>query len=146
MPELIYRISGLSDFTISFENFCVPCKWQRRCRYGKKAPLNVIIGCNDLLEAYNEKRLEQMRRLQKEADIEDSYEDIESRMNINLQQIFSGIWKKMIKDHKEEILCINSRKMDTMVTSQRGAVWWQEFSKIMRKIYEECKKQVTIKE
>ena len=141
---LEYRIAGLNEFEITFENYCVPCKFQRRCRYGKSAPLTLAIDCKDLLQAYEKERFEQMKIAQKEADIEDTYEQIESRIKVNTRQIFSNIWKKKIKDHREEILCINSRKLDSMLTSQRGGEWWAEFAKIMKKIYQDCKKQTSL--
>ena len=81
---------------------------------------------------------------QKEADIEETYEQIESRIRVNTRQIFSNIWKKKIKDHRDEILCINPRKLDSMLTSQRGGEWWAEFAKVMKKIYQDCKKQTSL--
>jgi len=146
MPELTYTITGLSEYTISFENYCVPCKYQNRCRYGKKAPLTLLISCHDLLKAYEQQKYELMKKFQKEADINETYEDIEKKAKVNLSQIFSGIWKKMIKNHKDEILCLNSKRMDPMITSQRGSEWWLEFSRVMKEIYKECSKQVSIKE
>ena len=140
MPELIYRVSGLSEFTISFENYCVPCKMQQRCKYGKKNPFQINIDCNDLLQAYEKKRYELMRKAQKEASIEDTYEDIEKRVKVNMGQIFSGIWKSKIKALKEEILCMNSKRTDSILTTQRGGEWWSEFRAIMKKIYDECQK------
>lgn len=145
MSELFFTIVGMSEYNISFENYCVPCKWQARCRYGKKNPLSLVISCNNLLEAYETKRYDLMKKAQKEADIEDTYEQIEARVKVNMNQIFSGIWKKLIKLHKEEILCLNSRKMDPMVTAQRGGEWWSEFARVMKEIYNECRKQVSIK-
>lgn len=144
MPDLVLTISGLSEYSISFENYCVPCKLQRRCRYGKTNPLVIKIDCKDLMDAYQKKRYQAMKKAQKEADIEDTYEDIEDRVNVNLNQIFSGVWQKKVKDHKEEIFCINSKRMDSMFTSQRGGEWWQVFIKVMKKVYEECKKQTNI--
>ena len=141
MPELIYSITGLSEFTISFENYCVPCKYQNRCRYGKKEPLQITIECSELLQAYEHQRLELMKVAQKEAAIDDTYEMLEKRSKVNIGQIFSEIWKKKIKKHKEEITCLNSRKLDPMLTSQRGGEWWSEFRLVMQKVYEECKKQ-----
>ncbi|MBN2155115.1 MAG: hypothetical protein JW776_03670 [Candidatus Lokiarchaeota archaeon] len=142
--SLIYRISGLNEFEITFEEYCVPCKFQRRCRYGKSSPLTISIDCKDLLRAYEKERYEQMREAQKQADIEDTYEQIESRIKVNTRQIFSNIWKKKIKEHKEEILCLNSHKLDSMLTSQRGAIWWGEYAKIMKKIYQDCRKQTSL--
>ena len=78
--------------------------------------------------------------MQKAADIDDDYETILSRVKINTSQIFSGIWKIKIKDHKEEILCLNVHRTDSMLTSQRGGEWWSEFRRVMKKIYEECRK------
>ncbi|MHA1729194.1 MAG: hypothetical protein ACTSWY_10745 [Promethearchaeota archaeon] len=140
MSELIYSIIGLSEFNISFENWCVPCKFQGRCRYGKKEPLALRIDCNDLLKSFENERRKQIKKEQKKADINDDYEKILSRVKVNNLQIFSGVWKMKIKNHKEDILCLNSKKTDSMVTSQRGGEWWQEFTKVMREIYIECKK------
>lgn len=140
LGDLIFTITGLSEFTMSFENYCVPCTMQQRCKYGKKTPFQIKIECQDLLKSYEEKRYQLMRKAQKEADIEDTYEEIEKRVNVNITQIFSGIWKKKIKDLKEEILCLNSRKIDSMLTAQRGGEWWSEFRRVMQEIYEECQK------
>jgi len=140
MTELIYSIVGLSEFSISFENWCVPCKIQNRCRYGKSNQLNLKIDCSGLLNSFENEKRQQLKKLQKIADIEDDYETILSRVKINTSQIFSGIWKIKIKDHKEEILCLNSHRTDPMLTGQRGGEWWSEFRRVMKKIYEECKK------
>lgn len=140
MVELIYSIVGLSEFNISFENWCVPCKIQNRCKNGKNNPLALKIDCKDLLESFENERRSQLKTQQKIADINDSYETILSRVKVNISQIFSGIWKTKVKNQKEEILCLNSRRTDSMLTSQRGSEWWGEFRRIMKKIHEECKK------
>ena len=112
MTELIYSIVGLSEFSISFENWCVPCKIQNRCRYGKNNQFNLKIDCSDLLNSFESEKRRQLKKLQKTADIDDDYETILSRVKINTSQIFSGIWKIKIKDHKEEILCLNSVRFE----------------------------------
>lgn len=140
MAELIYSIIGLSEFNVSFENWCVPCKNQNRCRFGKKVPFTLKIDCKDLLNSFENERKKQLRVIQKKADIDDDYETLLSRVKINTSQIFSGIWKTKIKNKKEEILCLNSRKTDSMLTNQRGGEWWGEFRRIMSKIHGECKK------
>ena len=83
MVELIYSIVGLSEFNVSFENWCVPCKIQSRCKYGKSNQLSLKIDCKDLLDSFENEKRKQLKKLQKIADIDDNYETILSRVKIN---------------------------------------------------------------
>jgi hypothetical protein len=61
-------------------------------------------------------------------------------VKINLQNIFSQIWKEKVKAQKEEIRCLDSRKTDSMLVSQQGQDWWQDFVTTMKEINQECEK------
>ncbi len=102
MATLKYSITGLSQYTISFEQICNECDL-KGCEYNKKNPFQIIIDCKDLTHAKEKRRYEQLQKLQKEADIDETYEQIAKKVKINLQEIFSEIWKTKIKSHKEEL-------------------------------------------
>ena len=57
-----------------------------------------------------------------------------------MQGIISEIWKTKIKSHKEEIRCLDSRKVDSMLVAQQGQDWWQDFNATLKVINEECEK------
>ena len=61
-------------------------------------------------------------------------------MKINLTNIISQIWKGKIKSHKEEIRCLDTRKLDPILVSQQGQDWWADFNATMKVINEECEK------
>ena len=63
-----------------------------------------------------------------------------AKVKINLQGIFSEIWKEKIKSKKEEIRCLDSRKTDPLLVSQQGQDWWQDFNATMKEINKECEK------
>jgi hypothetical protein len=69
-----------------------------------------------------------------------SYEELVRRVKINLQGIFSKIWQEKIKAKKEDIRCLDSRKVDSMLVSQQGQDWWQDFNATIKIINEECEK------
>jgi len=137
MATLKYSITGLSQYTISFEEICNECDL-KGCQYGKKNPFQIIIDCKDLTHAKEKRRYEQLQKLQKEADIDETYEQIAKKVKINLQEIFSEIWKTKIKDHKEELKCLDSRRTDTILVSQFSQQLWASFVKVMREINKEC--------
>ena len=47
-----------------------------------------------------------------------------------------------IKALKEEIRCLDSRKIDPMLVSQQGQDWWADFNSTMKVINNECEKIV----
>lgn len=137
---LNYSIIGLQDYIISFERYCSLCEIQKYCKYGKDNPFNLEIKCNDLNQAKEKIKFEQLQKLQKKADVSVSYEKLIKMVKINLQGIFSAIWKEKIKAQKEEIRCLDSRKRDSMLVSQQGQDWWGDFNSTMKIINEECEK------
>ena len=143
MPNILnYSIIGLQDFSISFESYCRQCEIQRHCKYGKEEPFTVTINCNDLNRAKETIKLEQLQKLQKTEDVSVPYEELIKKVKINLQGIFSAIWKEKIKAHKEEIRCLDSRKVDSMLVGQQGQDWWSDFNSTMKVINAECEKIV----
>ena len=70
------------------------------------------------------------------------YEELIKKVKINLQNIFSQLWKDKIKIQKEEIRCLDSRKVDSMLVAQQGQDWWQDFNHTIKLINNECEKIV----
>ena len=141
MPRVLnYSIIGLEDYTISFESYCSPCEIQNHCKYGKDNPYTVQINCNDLNQAKEKIKFDQLQKLQKTEDVSVTYEELIKKVKINIQNIFSQLWKEKIKAHKEEIRCLNSRKRDSMLVAQQGQDWWGDFNSTMRIINQECEK------
>jgi len=141
MPKILnFSIVGLEDYTISFENYCSICEIQKFCKWGKDDPFSIKISCSDLNRAKEKVKFEQLQRLQKTEDVSVSYEELFKKVKINLQNIFSEIWKAKIKAHKEEIRCLDSRKRDPMLVTQQGQDWWQDFNTTMKVINAECEK------
>ena len=48
MGKLSLSIAGLQEFVITFEEYCVPCPYQRNCKYNKNKPFTVTVECRDL--------------------------------------------------------------------------------------------------
>ncbi|MBY9007086.1 MAG: hypothetical protein KGD63_10025 [Candidatus Lokiarchaeota archaeon] len=141
MPrELNYSIVGLQDYVISFEAYCRTCEIQQHCKFGKATPFSVKISCNDINHAKEKMKYEQLKKLQKKEDLSSSYEELIKKVKINIQGIFSEIWKRKIKMEKEEIRCLNSRKVDPILVTQQGQDWWQDFNQIIKEINHECAK------
>ena len=141
MPKTLnYSIVGLEDYTISFEIYCSLCEIQKFCKWGKEEPFSIKISCGDLNRAKEKVKFEQLQKLQKTEDVSVSYEELIKKVKINLQGIFSEIWKDKIKSHKEEIRCLNSRKVDPMLVAQQGQDWWQDFNGTLKVINDECEK------
>jgi len=141
MPKILnFSIVGLEDYTISFENYCSICEIQTFCKWGKDDPFSIKISCSDLNRAKEKVKFEQLQRLQKSEDVSVSYEELIKKVKINLQNIFSEIWKTKIKANKEEIRCLDSRKRDPILVTQQGQDWWQDFSTTMKVINDECEK------
>jgi hypothetical protein len=141
MPRsLNYSIVGLEDYTISFESYCSLCEIQKYCSFGKEEPFSIKISCSDLNRAKEKVKFDQLQRLQKTEDVSVPYEELVKKVKINLQNIISQIWKSKIKVQKEEIRCLDSRKIDPMLVSQQGQDWWQDFNITMKVINQECEK------
>jgi len=141
MPKVLnYSIVGLEDYTMSFESYCSPCEIQKYCKYGKDNPYTVQINCNDLNQAKEKVKFEQLQKLQKKEDVSVTYEELIKKVKINIQNIFSQIWKEKVKNQKEEIRCLDSRKRDPMLVAQQGQDWWGNFTSTMKVINQECEK------
>jgi len=137
---LNYSIIGLEDYLISFESYCSPCENQKFCKYGKTEPFSIIINCGDLNRAKEKIKFDQLQKLQKKEDVSVTYEELIKKVKINLQNIFSQIWKEKVKTQKEEIRCLDSRKTESMLVAQQGQNWWQDFATTMKEINQECEK------
>ncbi|TKJ24062.1 MAG: hypothetical protein CEE42_11270 [Promethearchaeota archaeon Loki_b31] len=137
---LNYSIIGLEDYLISFESYCSPCEIQKFCKYGKTESFSITINCGDLNRAKEKIKFDQLQKLQKKEDVSVTYEELIKKVKINLQSIFSQIWKEKVKAQKEEIRCLDSRKTDSMLVAQQGQDWWQDFVTTMKEINRECKK------
>jgi hypothetical protein len=141
MPKILnYSIIGLEDYTISFESYCSLCEIQKYCKFGTSEPFSVKISCSDLNRAKEKIKFDQLQKLQKTEDVSVPYEELVKKVKINLQNIISQIWKGKIKAQKEEIRCLDSRKIDPMLVSQQGQDWWQDFNATIKIINEECEK------
>ena len=137
---LNYSITGLEDYTISFDSYCSPCDIQQYCQHGKQKPFTVTIKCSDLNKAKEKVKFDQLQKLQKKEDVSVSYEELIKKVKINLQNIFSQIWKEKIKTQKELLRCLDSRKRDPILVAQQGQDWWQDFNITMKEINQECEK------
>ncbi len=137
---LNYSITGLEDYTVSFGSYCSPCDIQQYCQYGKQKAFTVTIKCSDLNKAKEKVKFDQLQKLQKKEDVSVSYEELIKKVKINLQNIFSQIWKEKIKTQKEILRCLDSRKRDPILVAQQGQDWWQDFNITMKEINQECEK------
>ncbi len=139
MPKLNYSIVGLEDFSISFQKYCVICEIQKYCKFGKESPFSLNINCGELNKAKEQLKLDQLQKLQKTADLSTNYEDLVKSVKINMINIISQIWKDKVKSN-EEIRCLNSTKVDSLLVAQQAQDWWQDFSSTMKDISIECEK------
>lgn len=141
MPKALnYSIIGLQEYSISFESYCSPCEIQKNCKYGKNNPFTITISCDEINRAKEKIKFEQLQKLQKSEDVSVPYEELVKKVKINLQNLFSEIWREKIKAHKEEIRCLDSRKRDPMLVAQQGKDWWQDFATTMKEINQKCEK------
>jgi len=141
MPRVLhYSIIGLQDYSISFESYCTTCEIQKHCKFGKDNPFNITINCGELNRAKEKIKFDQLQKLQKTEDVNVSYEQLVKKVKINLQGMYSEIWKEKIKTHKEELRCLDSRKVEPMLVSQQGQDWWQDFAATIKEINQECEK------
>ena len=139
MGRLSYNIIGLEEFAISFQDYCVSCEWQRRCRYGKAEPFQIHISCKELTAALDFKKAKAMEKIGNQHPDWD-WDQREAKAKVSKVQIFSKLWTDKVKKHKEESFCLDSRRLDSMLTSQRGEEWWSDFREIMTIIENECSK------
>jgi len=141
MPKVLnYSIIGLQDYKISFESYCSSCEIQQHCKYGKDQPFSININCGELNLAKEKIKYEQLQKLQKSADVDITYEELIKEVKINISGIYSQIWKDKIKALKEEIRCLDSRKIDSMLVAQQGQDWWGDFNATIKIINQECEK------
>ena len=139
MGMLRYNIIGLQDFSITFEEYCVPCEYQSKCKFGKNQPFQITIDCKEITAAHDARKSEKMEKLgNKNPDWD--WDMREKKAKISKTQVFSKLWNDKVKVIKEEMLCMDSRRMDTMLTSQQGEEWWSEFRETMSEIDKECSK------
>ncbi|UYP46507.1 hypothetical protein NEF87_002792 [Candidatus Lokiarchaeum ossiferum] len=139
MGKLSFNIVGLQEFIISFEDYCVTCEYQAKCKYGKAAPFQVSIDCKEITTALDFKKAEAMEKLGKKHP-EWDWDKREQKAKVSKAQIFSKLWNDKVKNLKDDILCMDSRKLDSMLTSQRGEEWWSDFREVMTEIDQECSK------
>jgi hypothetical protein len=141
MPKALnYSIVGLEDYIISFESYCSICEIQKFCKWGTHNPFTISISCGDLNHAKEQVKFEQLQHLQKTEDVSVPYEELVKKVRINMQNIFSQIWKDKIKAQKEEIRCLDTRKIDPLLVAQQGQDWWQDFNVTMKIVNEECER------
>lgn len=139
MGNLRYNITGLQEFVITFEDYCVPCEYQKNCRYGKNEPFQVSIDCKELVAARDKRKGDEMEKIGKKHPDWD-WETREKKAKVSNTQIFSEMWAIKVKKIREEMLCLDSRRMDSMLTSQQGEMWWSDFREVMDEIQKECSK------
>ncbi|MHA1371803.1 MAG: hypothetical protein ACTSWN_14280 [Promethearchaeota archaeon] len=132
--KLSYSITGLSEYTVSFENYCISCKWASKCKFGKDKPLEVKISCKELKYIEEDLQFKYVSKIQKEGgDIEKA-----AKKKIPASKILSQVWKEKLKNRKDEIFCLNTKYLDLIIVSNRSKEWWSEFSKIGKMIMKEC--------
>nr|MDO8113140.1 hypothetical protein [Candidatus Sigynarchaeota archaeon] len=136
MPKLQYALTGLSEFTVSFEQYCTPCPWRRMCKFGKDKPLELQLSCKDLKYIVEELQFQYVSKVQREGgDIQKA-----SGKKIPASTILSEVWQKQIKARKEEIYCINTNFLDLIIVSNRSKEWWMEFARVGKLVMVECAK------
>ncbi|MEJ2250946.1 MAG: hypothetical protein P8Y70_09730 [Candidatus Lokiarchaeota archaeon] len=138
--KLDISISGLQDFSVSFKKYCESCDIQSKCEYGKSKSFEIKINCNDLNQAKEKVKYDQLKKLQKEEDVSTSYEELIKKVKINLQEIIAHLWQEKVKKRKEELTCLDSRKIDPILVAQQGQDWWRDFLITLKEINKECEK------
>ena len=139
MGMLRFNIVGMQEFSITFEEYCVPCEYQSKCKYGKNQPFQIEMDCKELTTARDFRKTEKMEKLGKQ-NPEWDWDQRDKAARISKSQVYSKLWGDKVKALKEEILCMDSRRMDSMLTSQQGEEWWSEFRETMSEIDKECSK------
>lgn len=143
MGKLTYNITGLQEFVVTFAEYCVPCPYQRHCKHNKDKPFQVTIDCKDFTTALEFRKSKEMEKLAKQHPDWD-WDTREKKAKVTRPQIYSEIWNEKVKKPAKEgvIYCVDSKKIDSMLTSQRSEEWWAEFRDVMKKLDEECAKIV----
>ncbi len=134
MTKLGFSLTGLSEYTISFENYCTPCPWRAHCKFGRDKPLEIEISCKELRYIEEELQFQLVSKVQKEGgDIEKA-----TSKKTPASKILSEVWQKKIKTRKDEIYCLNTNHLDLILVSNRSKDWWSDFAKVGKEIMEEC--------
>jgi hypothetical protein len=141
MGKLTYSISGLQEFIITFEEFCVPCPYSKNCKYNKNKPFTVSVECKDLTNALEYLKNKEMEKLAKKNPSMD-WDTRSAKAKVTKAAIYSEIWTNKVKARKDEIVCLNSKRVDSMIVSTRSEEWWSDFRELLKKIDEECSKIV----
>jgi hypothetical protein len=143
MGKIHYNITGLQEFVLTFEDYCVPCPYHRNCKFGKDKPFQLTVDCKDITNALEYRKGKEMEKLAKKNPDMD-WDTREKKAKVTRQQIYSELWNDKVKAKKDElgIYCLDSKRLDSMITSQRSEEWWADFREVMKKIDEECSKIV----
>ena len=101
----------------------------------------VMIDCKDFTNAFEFLKNKAMEKLAKKDHTMD-WDTRSKKAKVSKVQVYSEMWKEKVKNLKDELVCMNSKRIDSMLVSQRGEEWWSEFREVMKKIDEECTKFV----
>ncbi|HME55494.1 MAG TPA: hypothetical protein VKM55_25035 [Candidatus Lokiarchaeia archaeon] len=136
MPKITYSLTGMSEFTVSFENYCTPCPWRKNCKFGKTTPFEILVSCKELRYIAEELQFQNVSKVQRDGgDIQKA-----TAKKVPASSILSEVWKKKVKSRKDEIYCMNTTFLDLILVSNRSQEWWAEFSRVGKLIMEECAK------
>ncbi|MHA1680031.1 MAG: hypothetical protein ACTSUE_03420 [Promethearchaeota archaeon] len=132
--KLQYSITGLSEFSISFEEFCMPCQYQARCKFGRETPLELEVSCKELKLIDDDLKFTYVSEIQRKGgDMEKAYDK-----KMPSSKILSKLWKQKVKSRNDEIYCLNTNYLDLILVSNRSKDWWKEFSRVGKEIIKEC--------
>lgn len=139
MPKVSYSIIGLSEFEVTFEDYCRTCpsKLQRYCTHGKSKPLTIKIDCKDIRAALEKQKYAKMQKLQKDTAAGEAL-DLDS-ISISKNQVISQLYQDNIKSDAENIRCI-SKHVDSFEAADRAREFWDEFRRNISDIMVECEK------
>jgi hypothetical protein len=141
MGKIAYNITGLQEFVLNFQDYCGPCPYHKNCKYSKDKPFQITINCSDITNAFEFKKSKEMEKLAKK-NPEMDWETREKKAKVTKASVISEIWNDKVKKLKDEIYCLDSRKLDSMITSQRSEEWWAAFRETMKEIDDQCSKIV----
>ena len=139
MGKLSFNITGLQEFVITFQEYCQVCPYTKQCKFGKESPFTITIDCKEIIAALDFLKSKEMDKLAKKNPDWD-WDTREKKAKVTRAQIYAKLWDDKVKKRKDEIACIDSRKLDSMLTSQRGEEWWSDFRETMSEIDKECSK------
>ena len=91
MGKLLVSITGLNQFSISFEN-TIPCEYQSLCKFGKRMCFPFRLNVRRPSNAFNASGKRHSIKPEN-AKAGESFEDIEKKIKINVNSIFSEIWE-----------------------------------------------------